>query len=73
MEPLTDRQNQIYQFVQQQIQSKGFPPTVREIAKHFRVFPKAIQDHLAALERKGSSSPPTHRLRPHSKADSTCR
>ena len=27
-------------------------PTVREIAKHFRV-PKAAQDHLAALERKG--------------------
>ncbi|MBK9430452.1 MAG: repressor LexA [Elusimicrobia bacterium] len=53
MEPLTERQNQIYQFVQQQIQSRGFPPTVREIARHFRVFPKAVQDHLAALERKG--------------------
>jgi repressor LexA len=54
MEPLTDRQTQIYQFIQKQIQASGFPPTVREIARHFRVFPKAVQDHIAALEKKGA-------------------
>lgn len=53
MNNLTDRQTQIYEFLQQQIQTSGFPPTVREIARHFRIFPKAVQDHLAALERKG--------------------
>ncbi len=53
MDPLTNRQTQIYQFLQQKIQTSGFPPTVREIGRHFRIYPKAVQDHLAALERKG--------------------
>jgi repressor LexA len=53
MEPLTDKQRRILDFVSGQIREKGFPPTVREIARHFSVFPKAVQDHLAALERKG--------------------
>lgn len=53
MNNLTDRQSQIYEFLQQQIQTSGYPPTVREIASHFGIFPKAVQDHLAALERKG--------------------
>ena len=53
MDQLTERQKEIYGFIVRQIEKSGIPPTVREIAKHFDVFPKAVQDHIAALERKG--------------------
>ncbi|MBK8871010.1 MAG: transcriptional repressor LexA [Elusimicrobia bacterium] len=53
MATLTERQKEIYSFIVRQIHKSGIPPTVREIAGHFKVFPKAIQDHLAALEKKG--------------------
>jgi repressor LexA len=53
MDQLTSRQKEIYTFIVNQIEKSGIPPTVREIAKHFKVFPKAVQDHIAALERKG--------------------
>lgn len=53
MKPMTDRQSQIYSFIRSQIQELGVPPTVREIATHFDIFPRAVQDHLAALEKKG--------------------
>jgi repressor LexA len=53
MDQLTARQKEIYTFIVTQIEKSGIPPTVREIAKHFDVFPKAIQDHISALERKG--------------------
>lgn len=53
MDQLTARQKEIYSFIVSQIEKSGIPPTVREIAKRFDVFPKAIQDHISALERKG--------------------
>src|SRR5262245_15747531 len=54
MKPLTEKQNAVLRFVREEVRRSGIPPTVREIARHFKVFPKAIQDHLAALERKGA-------------------
>lgn len=53
MDNLTSRQQEIYNFIASEIQTAGLPPTVREIAGHFDIFPKAVQDHLAALEKKG--------------------
>jgi repressor LexA len=53
MKDLTDRQRQVLDFVSGSIRKKGVPPTIREIGKHLSVFPRAVQDHLAALERKG--------------------
>jgi repressor LexA len=53
MDNLTSRQQEIYNFIASEIQTAGIPPTVREIAGHFDIFPKAVQDHLAALEKKG--------------------
>lgn len=54
MEPLTDRQRQILQFIESHADQHGRPPSVREIAGHFRIAsPKGVSDHLAALERKG--------------------
>src|SRR5262249_25303035 len=31
----------------------GFPPSVREIGKQFKIYPATVQDHISALERKG--------------------
>ena len=53
MKELTERQRQILQFVSDYTEENSFPPTVRETADHFSVSIKAIQDHFAALTKKG--------------------
>ena len=53
MEELTLKQRRVLDFISSQIQKDGIPPTIREIGKYFSVVPRAVQDHLAALERKG--------------------
>ena len=50
---LTSRQKEIFDFIKGFIKEKGFPPSVREIGEHFHVYPRAVFDHLKALERKG--------------------
>jgi repressor LexA len=40
-------------FVEDFCRGQGYPPTVREVAAHFGVQPRAAADHLAALKRKG--------------------
>jgi repressor LexA len=51
---LTPRQKEILDFIQSFAAAQGYPPTVREIAGHFRIDYRAAIDHLRALERKGS-------------------
>jgi repressor LexA len=54
MEVLTDRQRAILEFIEEVVRDSGYPPTVREIGKRFRISsPRGVSDHLAALERKG--------------------
>ena len=50
---LTERQQAILTFINESVASNGFPPSVREIGKHFRIYPATVQDHISALERKG--------------------
>jgi len=50
---ITERQQEILDFIHEYAESNGFPPTVREIGKHFGVYPATVQDHISALERKG--------------------
>ncbi len=51
---LTDRQKQILDFILEQIDSRGFPPTIREIGAQFGISsPNGVRDHLLALQRKG--------------------
>lgn len=50
---LTDRQREIFDFVKRFIKERGFPPSVREIGEHFNIYPRAVFDHLKALEKKG--------------------
>lgn len=50
---LTLRQKEIFNFVRAFIRERGYPPSVREIAEHFGIYPRAAFDHLKALEKKG--------------------
>jgi repressor LexA len=50
---LTERQKEIFNFVKTFIKTRGYPPSVREIGEHFQIYPRAVFDHLKALERKG--------------------
>lgn len=54
MKPLTDRQQEILDFIEQTIAKAGFPPTIAEIADAFGVrSTNSIRGHLQALARKG--------------------
>ena len=53
MKELTERQQQILQFISDYTEENSFPPPVRETAEHFSVSLKAIQDHFTALTKKG--------------------
>lgn len=50
---LTARQREVLSFIRHFAEEVGYPPTIREIARHFAVSIRAVQDHLAALEGKG--------------------
>jgi repressor LexA len=51
---LTRRQQEIYEFLIEYTEEKGFPPTLREICGRFGMAStRAASDHLEALERKG--------------------
>jgi repressor LexA len=50
---LTARQEEIFSFIRTFIRDRGYPPSVREIGEHFHIYPRAVFDHLKALERKG--------------------
>lgn len=51
---LTKRQREIYEFLKDKIQNRGYGPTVREIGDAFGIkSPNGVMCHLKALERKG--------------------
>jgi repressor LexA len=51
---LTGRQRQVYDFITQSIEERGYPPTLREIGSFMRIrSTNGVNDHLKALERKG--------------------
>lgn len=51
---LTERQRQVYEFIQDRIRSWGYPPTIREIGEHLGIkSTNGVADHLKALKRKG--------------------
>ena len=53
MKELTFRQNEIFSYIKKHINIHSFPPTIREIADNFSISIRGVQDHLAALKRKG--------------------
>jgi repressor LexA len=51
---LTARQREVYEFLVDFWQTRGYPPSIREVASHFDFrSTRAVVDHLTALERKG--------------------
>lgn len=54
MKGLTDKQNEILEFIVDCIREEHYTPTVREIAERFDIrSTNAVRNHLDALERKG--------------------
>jgi repressor LexA len=51
---LTERQREIYHFIKDKIESRGYGPTVREIGDAFQIkSPNGVMCHLNALVAKG--------------------
>src|SRR5438093_4265002 len=51
---LTERQREIYEFIREKIERRGYGPTVREIGEGFDIkSPNGVMCHLKALEKKG--------------------
>ncbi|BCJ86468.1 hypothetical protein skT53_14530 [Effusibacillus dendaii] len=50
---LTNRQNEILDYIKQYIAKKGYPPTCREIGKGIYLSTSSVHKHLATLEEKG--------------------
>lgn len=58
MSPLTKRQRQIVDFIQQRQEGSGIVPTQREIADHFRFrSTNAVRQHLRLIRQKGFLEP----------------
>jgi repressor LexA len=51
---LTAKQRQVYEFIREKIESRGYGPTVREIGEAFEIqSPNGVMCHLNALVKKG--------------------
>lgn len=51
---LTERQRQVLQFIKDEIRSKGYPPSVREIGEAIGLSSSStVHGHMARLEEKG--------------------
>jgi repressor LexA len=54
MSQLTERQREIYEFIREKIEGRGYGPTVREIGLGFNIAsPNGVMCHLNALVKKG--------------------
>ncbi|WP_407400141.1 transcriptional repressor LexA [Treponema sp.] len=54
MKGLTARQQEVLDFITRFSYDNGYPPTVREIGEHFKISLRAVQDHIAACQKKGA-------------------
>jgi repressor LexA len=51
---LTERQREVLRFIANEIEQRGYPPTIREIGEALDIAStNGVNDHLKALERKG--------------------
>ncbi len=52
--PLTGRQRQVLEFIDEEVRGRGYPPSVREIGEAVGLSsPSTVHAHLAALQDKG--------------------
>ena len=52
MKGITDRQKEVLNFISEYTENNSYPPTVRDIGEHFGISLRAVQDHIAALQKK---------------------
>jgi repressor LexA len=51
---LTSKQQAIYNFIRKHIETKGYPPAIRDIGDEFSISsPNGVMCHLKALQKKG--------------------
>jgi repressor LexA len=51
---LTPKQEKIYNFIRKHIETKGYPPAIRDMCEAFRISsPNGVMCHLKALQKKG--------------------
>lgn len=51
--PLTTKQEKIYNYIRKHIETKGYPPAIRDICDAFRISsPNGVMCHLKALQKK---------------------
>ena len=61
---LTQRQQDIYEYLKDKIMTRGYGPTVREIGAAFEIrSPNGVMCHLKALEKKGLITRESHMSR----------
>ena len=54
IDQLTRRQKEVFLFIREKIENRGYGPTVREIGEYFEInSPNGVMCHLKALEKKG--------------------
>jgi repressor LexA len=54
MQPRTKRQKEIFEYITNFIESRGYKPSYQQIAKHFRLASKAaVAKHIESLEKQG--------------------
>lgn len=54
METLTPKQKDVFNYIKKQIDSEGFPPTLDEIALHFKYKSiNTVREHLRLISNKG--------------------
>ncbi len=54
MEPLTEKQAEVFEFIKDFITINHYPPTRQEIAEAFDIQPNAAQARLTGLVKKGA-------------------
>jgi repressor LexA len=52
MKEITKRQQEVLTFIADYIEYHTYPPTIREIARHFSISVKGAHDHITALKKK---------------------
>ena len=63
MKEITERQREVLNFIASFTEENVYPPTVREISDHFGISLRAVQDHIAALQKKAYLSAEAKRSR----------
>ncbi len=63
MREITERQKEVLAFISNFTDENMYPPTFREISEHFHISLRGVQDHVAALQKKGFLSSEQKRSR----------